>query len=116
MPSHPKNPGFRKQVLNWLGELDHKAFAELFYEAVATRTTSDLKEWRGHFILADCEKVDDSPWDLDLIALPVESERADWAEGVPICQSGTCESCGAEVRCWSKRAECPVCATAVYCT
>ena len=116
MPTHPKSPGFRQQALDWLRGLNDKQFAEVFYEAVAARTTSDLPEWRGHFLLADAERVDDGPWDVDIVALPVKAERADWSDEALICQSGSCGGCGAEVRSWSKRAECPVCGSAVGCT
>lgn len=116
MPKLPRSPNFRVQVLNWLRELNDKQFAELFYEAVSSRTTSDLPEWRGHFVLADTEIVDDGPWDIDFIALPIEAERAGWREEALICQSGVCGGCGSEVRSWSKRAQCPVCGNAVGCT
>ena len=36
MPTHPKDPGFRRQVLDWLRELNDKQFAELFYVATAS--------------------------------------------------------------------------------
>ena len=49
-------------------------------------------------------------------ALPEVSERAGWSDEALICQSGSCEGCGSEVRSWSKRAECPVCGNAVGCT
>lgn len=116
MSTQLKDPGFREQVLDWCRGLNDKQFAEFFYEAVASRNTSDLPEWRGHFVLADAEFVDDGPWEVDFIALPVETERAPWSDEGPICQSGTCGSCGFAVRSWSKRAECPVCANPVYCT
>ena len=113
MPIQPKSSGFRSQVLDWLRGLNDKQFAEIFYEAVATRNTSDLPEWRGHFILADAELVDEEPWAVDFIAMPVESERAEWSDEALICQSGTCGGCNADIRSWSKRAECPVCGRAV---
>lgn len=116
MPTHPKSLGFRHQALDWLRGLNDKQLVEVFYDAVASRITSDLPEWRGHFVLADAERVDDGPWDMDFIALPVASERAGWSDEALICQAGSCNGCGAEVRSWSKRAECPVCRTAVGCT
>jgi len=94
----PGQDGFRGQVIDWLRGLNDKQFAELFHEAVASRTTSDLPEWRGHFILADAEQVHDGPWDIHFIALPVETERAQWSDEALICQSGACGGCGAEVR------------------
>lgn len=116
MSTHPKSPEFRNHMLQWIAELNHKQFAEFFYEAVAHRTTSDLAEWQGHFILADTESVDNGAWDIDFIALPVKSERHEWSDEALICQSGTCDGCNTDVRSWSKRAECPVCGNAVGCT
>lgn len=116
MPTHPKSPGFRGQVIDWLRDLNDKQFAEFFYEAVATRNTSDVPRWRGHFVLADAELVEDAPWEIVFVALPVKPERADWSDEATLAESGECGECGAAVRSWSKRAECPVCGTEVYCT
>jgi hypothetical protein len=106
----------RSVALSYLSSLPNKAFAEFFYEAVRDRNTSDKADWRGHFILADTECVEnDGVWDIDFIALD-DGSYGQWHDGSSICQSGTCNSCGRAVRSWAKRAKCPVCGNAVYCT
>ena len=104
----------RREALHYLTTLNDKQFAELFYEAVAGRNTSDSRRWGGHFVLADAEKVDGEPWAVDFIAL--SADAAVWGDDAPICQSGTCTGCGSPVRSWSKQARCPVCGAQIYCT
>lgn len=116
MPSHSGTSGFPNRLLDRLHRLSDKQFAEVFYEAVASRNTSDLPEWRGHFVLADAASVDGGPWDIDFIALPLEAAGAEWSGEAPICQSGTCGGCKTDIRSWSKRVECPVCRQAVHCS
>ena len=105
------------QVIAWLNAMSHKQFAEFFYRAVSDRNTSDVAEWDGHFILADAEHVPDEDWDVDMIALhdPDEYDTG-WADDSPLCQSGTCPNCGANVRSVAKHALCPVCNSKTYCT
>lgn len=107
---------FRRQVIRYLKGLEEKEFAELFYEAVAGRNTSDFPERDGHFILADTQRCsyDRNDWDIDFIAIPYEDVQ--WAEDSPICQEGTCGSCNNVMRCWDKRAACPICGDRVHCT
>ena len=95
MSTNRNSSGFRNQVLAWLRELNDKRFAETVYEAVASRNTYDLPGWRGHFILADAELVDEGPWEIDFIARPVEAERTEWSDEALICQSSTCGGCNA---------------------
>ena len=107
----------RNSALAYLSQLSPKAFAEFFYEAVKDRVTSDRSDWHGHFILADAEQVDaDEPWDVELIALQDDKQYGGWSDDAPLCQSGTCDSCGHRVRSWAKQAVCPVCNQAVHCT
>src|SRR5262249_31077934 len=98
----------------WLAGLTDKAFAEFFYDVVRERARSPAGR---HFVLAEADRVGDEPWSVDCIAVH-ESEKTPrpWADDVPICQSGTCSACGAEVRSWAKNAVCPVCSAKVYCT
>jgi hypothetical protein len=99
------------QALYWLSNLSHKQFAEFFYQAVKERRTSDFQEGRGHFVLANAEIVDNDRWAIDFIALPEAAEP--WAEDVPLCQSGPCGACGADMRSWAKKAICPICGAPV---
>lgn len=115
-PTRHTSPGFGPTVVDWLRELNDKRFTEVFYEAVAGRETSDRPDAQGHFILADAERTDEGGWDIDAIALPVESERADWSDEAPICQSGRCSACDTPVRSWAKHVTCPICGEAVHCT
>lgn len=104
-------------ALHWLGTLTDKQFAEFFYEAVRERNTSDQKEWNGHFVLADTERVTNFSWSLACIALPDPTAYAErWGDDAAICQSGTCMGCDTEVRSWAKHAICPICGTKVYLT
>lgn len=100
-------------IITWLDSLTHKQFVDFFYRAVANRNTSDLAEWQGHLVLSDAEKVTGERWSTVVIALP---EDDNFADECPICQSGTCETCGIQVRSVAKRAICPVCLSKVYCT
>ncbi len=116
-PTHQKDPGFPNQVREWLQSLKDKQFAAFFYDAVSERVTSDMPEWRGHFLLAHCEHVDDGPWAFDFIALDdLQKYPEGWVDDVPICQSGRCSGCGSAVRSWAKDAICPVCGGKVRCT
>ena len=116
MGKHAEKAALRQKALDWIATLNDKQFAEFFYEAVAKRNTSDLPDWPGHFLLADTRFVEEPPWETEFIALPVKAERGDWSDEALICQAGDCTSCGASVRSWSKRAECPVCGATVGCT
>ena len=104
------------KVITWIQSLTDKQFVEFFYRAVANRSTSDLPEWNGHFVLADAEKVTDEPWEVDVIALHDPDEYKEWVDDAPICQSGSCSACGNSVRSVAKHAVCPVCKSKVYCT
>ncbi len=109
-------PNERVTALYYLSKLSDKAFAEFFYEAVRDRNTSDIKQWKGHFVLADAEQVEGEPWEVVLIASQDSRDNAKWANDVPICQSGQCRSCTNLVRSWTKTAICPVCGQHVYLT
>lgn len=100
----------RSIALHWLSTLSNKEFAEFFYSAVAERRTSDIKDWQGHFVLADAQKVQSEPWAIDFIAIPEGKES--WSADAPICQSGGCGTCGALIRSWAKNAVCPICGSA----
>ncbi|PHR88857.1 MAG: hypothetical protein COA78_36185 [Blastopirellula sp.] len=104
------------KIISWIESLTDKQFVDFFYRAVANRSTSDLPEWSGHFVLADAEKVTDEPWDVDFIALPDPNEYEEWVDNAPICQSGNCPTCGNAVRSVAKHVVCPVCNSIVYCT
>jgi hypothetical protein len=107
----------REVALAYVTRLSHKAFAEFFYAAVRGRVTSDAEAWRGHFVLADAEQVEDSePWDVNFIAVHDPQKYGEWDDAATICQSGNCESCGGRVRSWAKQALCPICGEVVYCT
>jgi hypothetical protein len=107
----------KEQFIKWLRSLSDKQFVEFFYEVVKDRNTSDIEKWNGHFILSDTECVENEEWETDHIALHDPQECPEgWADDVPICQSGTCSSCGAEVRSWAKHAICSICKNKVYCT
>ncbi len=106
----------RSDAISFLTSLSDKAFAEFFYEAVRDRNTSDIADWRGHFILADAEcDENDGGWEIDFIALDDRS-YGPWDRDAPICQSGRCTDCGHSVRSWAKKAACPVCGASVNCT
>ncbi len=116
MGKQAENAALRQKALEWIAGLTEKQFAEFFYEAVADRNTSDVPGGRGHLLLADTDRDEEGPWMTELIALPVADQRAGWGDDPLICQAGACAGCGAEVRCWSKSAECPVCGATVRCT
>jgi hypothetical protein len=98
----------RDEALQFLAALSDKEFAELFYEAVRTRNTSDVPEQPGHFVLADATDLsDEGGWRVEFIALPATHVR--WDSLAPICQSGQCRNCGVHMRSWSKSLRCPVC-------
>ena len=60
----------RLTVLRYVQALSDKQFVEFFYDAIRGRITSDVPRWRGHFVLADAEKVDgEDEWDIDFIGL-----------------------------------------------
>jgi hypothetical protein len=107
----------RQALLLSLGKLTDKQFAEVFYEAVADRDTSDRTDGTGHFVLADAHGSTTEPWTVDLIGLPsAESRAQEWVDDAPICQAGECAACGFGVRSWAKAARCPICFAAVTCS
>lgn len=108
---HLKNEAkFRAQVMTWLSGLTDKQFSEFFYEAVRGRKTCD---GFGHFVLADAALMDGA-WSVDLVALPDPDHYKQWADDVPICQSGECRVCKSSTRSWAKHGVCPVCGEQVY--
>jgi hypothetical protein len=117
MSGEKSKDSMRGKVIEWLGSLTDKDFAEVFYEATASRTTSDSPGCGGHFVLADTEKVNDGEWETDLIALhDPEAYPEGMVSDAPICQSGICSACKSGVRCWAKGAICPVCGEKVGCS
>ncbi len=104
-------------VIAGLQTLTDKRIVELFYEAVKGRRTSDIKEWRGHLVLADWQKVENEHWEVQFVALADKSAYdGPWADDAPISQSGECIECANSVCSWAKHAICPVCGNGVNCT
>ncbi len=67
--------------------------------------------------MSDTESVENGEWETGYIALHDPQEYPEgWTDNVPICQTGTCRNCGAEIRSWAKHAICPICNYKVYCT
>jgi len=98
----------RAEALEFLAALTDKEFAELFYESVRRRNTSDIEGEPGHFVLGDAREVsEENRWIVEFIALPTDNSA--WDAEAPICQSGRCRGCGVEVRSWAKALRCPVC-------
>ena len=107
----------RENVVAWLRTLTDKQFAELFYEAVASRDAGDMKEEGGHFVLADTSKRPGERRETQFIALPDPGAYRDqWSDDAPICQTGQCSECESWVRCVAKKAVCPLCGAKVHCT
>ncbi len=102
----------RQRLLEWLSGLTDRQFAEVFYEAIRDRRTSDFADGQGHFVLSDVQ-LEAGGWVVDFIATP-DATQPDWADDVPICQSGRCPGCSHPVRCWSKRMVCPICGGEAY--
>lgn len=101
-----------RTVVDWLSGLSDRAFAQVFTDAIARRSSSGLADWRAHYALVEVERVGDGPWVLEYIAAP--REGGDDPDVTVICQSGTCRGCGVVVRSWGRAATCPVCARVVY--
>jgi hypothetical protein len=56
-------------------------------------------------------------WWFQAVAWP--ARPLEWGESPPspsVTEFGTCETCGAEVRAWTKRAPCPLCGGEVFLT
>lgn len=107
----------RARVVGWLSSMTDKQFVEFFYDAVAHRDTSERKDECGHFVLADTSKVPGEERDTVFLALPDPAEySAQWADDVPICQTGQCSECKSWVRSIAKHAICPIYGSKVYCT
>ena len=102
----------RQSVVRYLRALADKELAELFYEATRERPSSDVAEARRHFVLGDAS-LDDGAWSVEVIS-PADEAHGPWAAGVPICQSGTCDGCGLQIRSWAKHMLCSVCGTKAY--
>ena len=106
----------RQLALDWIAKLTDKQFAEFFTEAVRGRLTSDTKEQRGHFVLADASfDPDDKCWDLAVVCVHDRNHYdGEWDDEAPICQAGECSTCKAETTSWARYSVCPVCGTLVY--
>lgn len=101
-------------VVQYLRSLADKELAEVFYEVLRCRTTSDTAEGKGHFVLADVVQEGET-WSLEVVALADPAEYAKgWLAGAPVCQSGVCSDCGTKVRSWAKHMICPVCGSKAY--
>ena len=104
----------RDSIVKYLKTLADKELAEVFYDAVRDRLTSDVEELKGHFVLADVS-YDEGKWSVDVIAREDPAEYKDgWASAVPVCQWGVCQTCSSRVRSWAKHMLCPVCGAKAY--
>lgn len=99
-----------------LASVTDKDFVELFYAAVAQRDAIDGENSR-RFVLAETSEWPDGERDTVFLAVEDPSHYpVGWANDSPICQTGQCGECGADVRSIAKHAICPLCSKAVYCT
>jgi hypothetical protein len=104
----------RETVIQHLRDLGEREFAELFYDIARARSVRNPEGTARHLVLADAAR-DDGKWVVEVIAGHDPAQYRDgWAPGVPICQSGTCESCGNELRSWAKHMLCPICGATAY--
>jgi len=104
----------RESIVKFLRGLGYKDLVEIFYDVVRDRSTGDVADAKGHYIIANVA-TEDGTWTLEVIARE-DPERypSGWAPDVPVCQSGVCEGCGSQVRSWAKHMLCPVCGGKAY--
>ena len=102
----------RQAIVQYLRALADKELAEVFYEATRDRPSSDVAEAKRHFVLGEVS-LEEGKWDLEVIS-PADAADGPWASGVPICQSGTCDGCGLQLRSWAKHMSCSVCGAKAY--
>lgn len=103
----------RESAVAYLRTLADKELAELFYEAIRDRPSLESPAERRHLVLAEVSRDEEGKWDLEVIS-PADAADGKWAVGVPICQAGTCDGCGLQVRSWAKHMVCSVCGTRAY--
>lgn len=100
-------------LVDRLASLSDREFVEAFYAAAARRHRPGLDEWKGHWVLAQAEKVGRSPWNVDFLG--AAREDVDDTDRV-LCRETTCPRCRNPVRSWTRVAGCPICQRTVFCT
>ncbi len=100
-------------VGKWLGKLSDVELIDFFATHMRDRNIyrAEGRYREGHLFLAvsSRDKEDNGetgPWQVQVLA-PAVGQK--WTGDAPVCQFGTCQSCGHPTASVSKMAECPVC-------
>jgi hypothetical protein len=100
-------------VGKWLSTLTDVELIDFFAEHMRDRNIyrAEGRYREARLVLAvssrDREDTGETgPWSLQVLAPAVGQQ---WTSDAPVCQFGTCATCGHKTACVSKTAQCPVC-------
>jgi hypothetical protein len=109
-----KSPKLDAAVVGkWLSKLTDVELIDFFAEQMRDRNIyrAEGRYREAHLVLGvssrDREDNGDAgPWRLQVLARAVGKK---WTGDVPVCQFGTCTTCGHQTASVSRTAQCPVC-------
>ncbi len=100
-------------VGKWLSKLSDVELIDFFTAHMRDRNIyrAEARYREAHMVLAVASRDREdngktSPWQLQMLAPAVGQS---WTSDAPVCQFGTCSTCGQATASVSKVAQCPVC-------